>query len=90
MTNDGTKAYDHGRDGAGQEAGRCSVRTHTRPYQHSRDPCLTDLRQPLSLMQIDFRRTEISAKGKLTYFKNQFLEVSSFGSVSGQCDSTGS
>jgi hypothetical protein len=26
MMNDGTKVYDHARDGAGQESGRCSVR----------------------------------------------------------------
>lgn len=48
ILNDGTKAYDVGKDGAGQEAGRCSL---------------------------DFRRTEVTAKGKLTYFKNHFLEV---------------
>lgn len=27
------------------------------------------------LLQIDFRRTEVTAKGKLTYFKNNFLEL---------------
>jgi len=46
--NDGSKSYDLGKDGAGQEDGRCSI---------------------------DYRRTEISTKAKLIYFKNNFLQL---------------
>lgn len=48
ILNDGTKNYDNGKDGAGQETARCSI---------------------------DYRKTDVTAKAKLTYFKNNFLEV---------------
>lgn len=48
IMNDGTKAYDVGKDGHGQDIGGCSL---------------------------DFRRTDVTAKARLTYFKGKFLEL---------------
>lgn len=41
MLNDGTKSYDNNKDGAGQEAGRCSVRIYIFTYVESDTRILT-------------------------------------------------
>ncbi|KDE06035.1 hypothetical protein MVLG_03589 [Microbotryum lychnidis-dioicae p1A1 Lamole] len=48
IKNDGTKAYEVGKDGQSQEIGGCSL---------------------------DFRRTDVTAKGRFTYFRGKFTEL---------------
>ncbi|SCV68665.1 BQ2448_786 [Microbotryum intermedium] len=50
IKNDGTKSYEVGTDGQGQEIGGCSL---------------------------DFRRTDVTAKARFTYFRGKFTEVGS-------------
>ena len=64
ILNDGSKTYDVGKDGAGQEAAQCSVRR--------------SIRIPMLTRQIDYRKAEVATKLKLTYFKNHFLDVRAF------------
>lgn len=79
IVNDGKKSYDSGKDGQGQEAGSCSVR----PPSAALAPRAGGKRQrkanatPRRLWdeQIDFRRTDVTAKARITYFKGQFTEV---------------
>jgi hypothetical protein len=33
------------------------------------------------VLQIDFRRTDVTAKARITYFKGRFLEVKNFGRI---------
>lgn len=66
--NDGTKAYDVGKDGHGQEIGSCSVRS---------SPWVEGAGELTKVLQLDFRRTDVTAKARITYFKGKFLEVSS-------------
>ncbi|SCZ90739.1 BZ3500_MvSof-1268-A1-R1_Chr1-3g02202 [Microbotryum saponariae] len=55
IKNDGTKAYEVGKDGQSQEIGGCSV---------------SGKRQGL-----DFRRTDVTAKARFTYFRGKFTEL---------------
>jgi len=80
--NDGKKQYNADKDGQGQELGSCSVsRPPTPPRRAVRsrsppaDPAFPSPGACSS--QVDFRRTDVTAKARLTYFKGKFTEVSS-------------
>lgn len=85
-------SYDVGKDGQGQEVGSCSVRLATttrggRDAERSNASPFVFLTANDSYLQLDFRRTDVTAKARLTYFKGKFTEVRcrrSFSALSGR------
>lgn len=68
--NDGKKSYEVGKDGQGQESGSCSVRRARFQPRRGRIADAT-----CGCAQLDFRRTDVTAKARITYFKGHFTEV---------------
>jgi hypothetical protein len=81
IMNDGTKSYDVGKDGADQEIGACSVRffpSSPSLFGQTVGPLVKVAHDTLTAkthLQINFRRTDVTAKARLTYFAGKFLEV---------------
>ena len=70
IVNDGKKSYEVGKDGQGQESGSCSVRRARFQPRRGRIADAT-----CGCAQLDFRRTDVTAKARITYFKGHFTEV---------------
>ena len=62
---DGKTQYDWGNDGDSQALGGCSVRFYVNSWCFVTD----------SVLQVNFRRTNVATKLKLTYLKGSFLDV---------------
>jgi hypothetical protein len=72
MLGDGETSYDYGTDGDSTSLAACSVSLHSRFLAFVGSNYFTSSHP---LLQLGFRKSSVATKLKITYMKDNFLEV---------------